>query len=35
MAIRNAGESAEMKVIKLKKPNAKLKVKYLEIPNYA
>jgi hypothetical protein len=35
MAIRNAGESAEMKVITLNKRSAKLKGKYLEIPHYA
>ncbi len=35
MAIRNAGESADMKVITLNKRSAKLKVKCLEIPHYA
>lgn len=35
MAIRNAGESADMKVITLNKLTAKLKVKCLEIPHYA
>lgn len=35
MAIRNAGESAEMKVITLNKPTAKRKMKCLEIPHYA
>ena len=35
MAIRNAGESADMKVIKLNKLTAKRKVKCLEIPHYA
>jgi hypothetical protein len=35
LAIRNAGESAELKVITLNKPTAKLKVKCLEIPHYA
>ena len=35
MAIRNAGESADMKLIKLNKPITKLKGKRLEIPNYA
>ncbi len=35
LAIRNAGESADMKVITLKKLSAKLKGKYLEIPHYA
>ena len=35
MAIRNAGESAEMKVITLNKLSAKLKGKCLEIPHYA
>lgn len=35
MAIRNAGESANMKVITLNKLTAKRKVKCLEIPNYA
>lgn len=35
LAIRNAGESADMKVITLKKPSAKLKSKCLEIPHYA
>jgi hypothetical protein len=35
MAIRNAGESANMKVITLIKLTAKLKVKCLEIPHYA
>ena len=35
MAIRNAGESADMKVITLNKPSAKLKGKHLEIPHYA
>jgi hypothetical protein len=35
MAIRNAGESAEMKVITLNKLTAKRKVKCLENPHYA
>ena len=35
MAIRNAGESAEMKVITLNKPTALRKVKCLENPHYA
>jgi len=35
MAIRNAGESADMKVIKLNKLTAKRKVKCLENPHYA
>ena len=35
LAIRNAGESADMKVITLNKLIAKLKVKCLEIPHYA
>lgn len=35
MAIRNAGESADMKVIVLNKLTAKRKVKCLEIPHYA
>jgi hypothetical protein len=35
MAIRNAGESADMKVITLNKPSAKLKGNCLEIPHYA
>lgn len=35
MAIRNAGESANMKVITLNKLIAKRKVKCLEIPHYA
>ena len=35
MAIRNAGESAEMLVITLNKQTAKRKVKCLEIPHYA
>lgn len=35
MAIRNAGESAKMKVITLNKLTTKLKVKCLEIPHYA
>ena len=35
MAIRNAGESADMKIITLNKPSAKLKGKCLEIPHYA
>lgn len=35
MAIRNAGESAEMKVITLNKQTAKRKVKSLENPHYA
>jgi len=34
-AIRNAGESADMKVITLNKLTAKRKVKCLEIPHYA
>ena len=33
MAIRNAGKSADMKVITLKKLTAKRKVKCLEIPH--
>jgi hypothetical protein len=35
MAIRNAGESAEFKVITLNKFFGKRKVKCLEIPHYA
>lgn len=35
MAMRNAGESAEMKVTTLNKLTAKRKVKCLEIPHYA
>lgn len=35
MAIRNAGGSADMKVITLNKLSAKLKGKCLEIPHYA
>ena len=35
MAIRNEGESANMKVITLNKVTAKRKVKCLEIPHYA
>jgi len=35
MAIRNAGESANMKVITIYKLTAKRKVKCLEIPHYA
>jgi hypothetical protein len=35
MAIRNAGESADMKVITLNKLSAKSKGKCLEIPHYA
>ena len=35
MAIRNAGESADMKEITLNKLTAKRKVKCLEIPHYA
>ena len=35
MAIRNAGESADMKVITLNKLTAKRKVKCLEVPHYA
>jgi len=35
LAIRNAGESAELKVITLNKLTAKRKVKCLEIPHYA
>ncbi|MBT7393419.1 MAG: hypothetical protein HN778_01170 [Prolixibacteraceae bacterium] len=35
MAIRNAGESADMKVITLNKLRTKLKVKCLAIPHYA
>jgi len=35
MAIRNAGESAEMKVITLNKLTAKRKVECPEIPHYA
>ena len=34
LAIRNAGKSADMKVITLNKLSAKLKVKCLEIPHY-
>lgn len=33
--MRNAGGSADMNVITLNKPSAKLKGKYLEIPHYA
>jgi hypothetical protein len=35
MAIRNAGESADMKVIALNKLISKRTVEYLEIPHYA
>jgi len=35
LAIRNAGESAEIKVITLNKLSAKLKGKCPEIPHYA
>ena len=35
MAIRNAGGSAEMKIITLNILSAKLKGKCLEIPHYA
>jgi len=35
LAIRNAGESADMKVFTLNKLTAKRKVKCLEIPHYA
>ena len=35
MAIRNAGDSADMKVITLNKLTAKRKVKCFEIPHYA
>ena len=35
LAIRNAGESAHMKLIILNKLKAKRKVKCLEIPHYA
>lgn len=35
LAIRNAGESAEMKLITFNKVTAKRKVKYFEIPHYA
>lgn len=35
LAIRNAGESADMKVITLNKLTAKRKVKCFEIPHYA
>lgn len=35
MAIRNAGESTDMKVITLNKLTAKQKVKCLEIPHYS
>ena len=35
MAIRNAGESADMKVITLNKLTAKRKMKCFEIPHYA
>lgn len=35
LAIRNAGESANMKVITFNKLTAKRKVKRLEIPHYA
>ena len=35
MAIRNAGESADMKVITFNKLSAKRTVKFLEIPHYA
>jgi hypothetical protein len=35
MAIRNAGESADMRVITLNKLTAKRKVKCFEIPHYA
>lgn len=35
MAIRNAGESTEIRVITLNKLTAERKVKCLEIPHYA
>jgi len=35
MAIRNAGESADMKIITLNKQSAKLKGKCIGIPHYA
>ena len=35
MAIRNAGISADIKVITLNKPSAKPKMKCLENPHYA
>jgi hypothetical protein len=35
MAIRNAGKSADMKVITSNKRTSKRKVKCLEIPHYA
>jgi len=35
MAIRNAGESADIKVITLNKPTDKRTVKCFEIPHYA
>ena len=35
MAIRNAGESADMKVITLNKPYGRRTVKRLKIPHYA
>lgn len=35
LAIRNAGENADMKLITLNKLTAKRKVKCLEIPHYA
>jgi len=35
LAICNADESADMKVITLNKLSAKLKGEYLEIPHYA
>ena len=35
MAIRNAGESADIKLITLNKLSAKLKGKCIEIPHYA
>ena len=35
LAIRNAGESADMKLITLNKLFGKRKVKWLEIPHYA
>lgn len=35
LAIRNAGEGADMKLVTLNKLSANLKVKYLKVPNYA
>lgn len=35
LAIRNAGESADMKIFTLNKLTAKRKVQCLEIPHYA